>query len=124
MAKDDSDLVWSSDQGDLRREKGSGKAGRRPPKRKASKTVAPPAPAGTTIKVRRETSGRKGKTATTITEIPLSEAEIKALGKRLKQLCGVGGTVRSGTIELQGDHREKVMAHLESQGLKAVLAGG
>jgi translation initiation factor 1 len=76
------------------------------------------------MKVRRETSGRKGKTATTISEIPLSEAETRDLAKRLKQHCGVGGTARGSTIELQGDQRDKVMAFLGQEGHKAVRAGG
>lgn len=87
-------------------------------------TPAGQAPAGSTIKVKRETSGRKGKTATTISEIPLGEAETKALAKKLKQHCGVGGTARGSSIELQGDHRDKVIAYLEKEGHRAVKAGG
>lgn len=120
----ESELVWSSDDGDLRREPGAGK--RRRGRKKPSRNDPAPAPAaaGSTIKVKRETSGRKGKTATTISEIPLSEAETKALAKRLKQHCGVGGTARGSSIELQGDHREKVIGFLEREGHRAVLAGG
>ncbi len=118
----DSELVWSSEDGDLRREPGRGKKRR---KAKGSGGPAPaPAPAGSTIKVKRETSGRKGKTATTISEIPLGEAETKTLAKRLKQHCGVGGTARGSSIELQGDHRDKVIAFLEKEGHRAVRAGG
>lgn len=122
----DSELVWSSDEGDLRREsKPAGKQGGRGRKRKSGLEPAPaPAPAGSTIKVKRETSGRKGKTATTISEIPLGEVETKALAKRLKQHCGVGGTSRGSSIELQGDHRDKVIAFLEKEGHRAVRAGG
>ncbi|MBN8867858.1 MAG: stress response translation initiation inhibitor YciH [Solirubrobacterales bacterium] len=118
----DSDLVWSSDDGDLRGGPKRGK-GRRKPKRQADPSPSP-APAGSTIKVKRETSGRRGKTATTISEIPLGEAETKSLAKRLKQHCGVGGTARGSTIELQGDHRDKVIAFLEKEGHRAVRAGG
>ncbi|HMT04997.1 MAG TPA: translation initiation factor [Solirubrobacterales bacterium] len=119
----DSDLVWSSDEGDLR---GNQQDQRKKPRRGKSRPGVPPAPAapGSTIKVKRETSGRKGKTATTISEIPLGEKETKALAKRLKQHCGVGGTSRGSSIELQGDHREKVVAFLEKEGMKAVRAGG
>ncbi len=120
--RDDSDLVWSSESGDLR---GPGKPGRGKKKRARQTSAAPaPAPTGSTIKVRRETSGRKGKTATTISEIPFGEAETKALAKRLKQHCGVGGTARGSSIELQGDHRDKVIAFLENEGHRAVRAGG
>lgn len=74
--------------------------------------------------MKRETSGRKGKTATTLTEIPLDAAATKALAKRLKQHCGVGGSSSGSGIELQGDHRDKVLAFLEKEGLPAVKAGG
>jgi translation initiation factor 1 len=117
----DSELVWSSDGGDFRPEQKRRKNKRR------GKSPAPapgPAAAGSTIKVKRETSGRKGKTATTISEIPLGESETKALAKRLKQHCGVGGTARGSSIELQGDHRDKVIAYLEKEGHRAVKAGG
>ena len=118
----DSDLVWSSDDGDLRRDPGMGRKSR---KRNRGSVLSPgPAPSGTTIKVKRETSGRKGKTATTVSEIPLGESETKALAKRLKQHCGVGGTARGSSIELQGDHRDKVIAFLEKEGFRAVRAGG
>jgi translation initiation factor 1 len=119
----DSELVWSSDGGDFRGERKRDRKRRK--KREGSDGPAPgPAPAGSTIKVKRETSGRKGKTATTITGIPLSESETKALAKRLKRHCGVGGTSRGSSIELQGDHRDKVIAFLEKEGHRAVRAGG
>lgn len=119
----DSELVWSSDGGDFRPEQK--KRGRKSKRAKRGDDPAPSrAPAGSTIKVKRETSGRKGKTATTITEIPLGESETKALAKRLKQHCGVGGTARGSSIELQGDHRDKVIAYLEKEGHRAVRAGG
>lgn len=130
--RDDSDLVWSSDQGDLRGERsGSGRQGakgkRRDGSRPASAAKAAPRTkpaAGTRAKVRRETSGRRGKAVTTVTDLPLPDAEVKALGKELKKLCGVGGTVRDGTIELQGDRREQVLARLAERGIDAVAAGG
>ncbi len=114
--------MWSSDGGDFRPEQ---KRGRKKGKRRTQDASAPgPAPAGSTIKVKRETSGRKGKTATTISEIPLDEDETRALAKRLKQHCGVGGTSRGSSIELQGDHRDKVIAFLEKEGHRAVKASG
>ncbi len=119
----DSELVWSSDDGDLRRESKQPKK-RRPKKGRDSGPAPAPAAAGSTIKVRRETSGRKGKTATTLSDIPLGEGDTKALAKRLKQHCGVGGTARGSSIELQGDHRDKVIAFLEKEGHRAVRAGG
>ena len=76
------------------------------------------------IRLSRETKGRKGKGVTLIKGIQGDEAELKALGKRLKQICGTGGTVKNGTIEIQGDVREKIKAELENKGHKVKLAGG
>jgi translation initiation factor 1 len=120
----DSELVWSSDGGDFRPEQKREKKQRGRGGKPSTMPAPGPAPAGSTIKVKRETSGRKGKTATTISEIPLGEAETKTLAKKLKQHCGVGGTVRGSSIELQGDHRDKVIAYLEKEGHRAVKAGG
>jgi translation initiation factor 1 len=101
--------VWSSDEGDLRR--------RRAPTRA-------PAPGGGRVKVRRETAGRRGKAVTTISNLPLDDAGVRELAGRLKKRCGVGGSAKDGVIELQGDHRDVVMAELRAAGYDAVLAGG
>lgn len=82
-----------------------------------------PAPGGR-VKVRREVAGRRGKPVTTIAGVPLDDAGLRALASRLKRRCGVGGSVREGVIELQGDHRPVVMEELRSLGYDAVLAGG
>ena len=79
---------------------------------------------GGRVKVRRETAGRRGKPVTTIANLPLDDAAVKALAGRLKKRCGVGGSARDGVIELQGDHRDAVMEVLRAEGLDAVLAGG
>ncbi len=49
---------------------------------------------------------------------------LKAFGKKLKQQCGTGGTAKDGRIEIQGDHREKILAYLKKEGFEAKLAGG
>jgi translation initiation factor 1 len=100
--------VWSSDEGDLRR--------RREPQGRA--------PSGGRVKVRRETAGRRGKAVTTISNVPLDDAGLRELATRLKKRCGVGGSAKDGVIELQGDHRDVVMAELKAAGFDAVLAGG
>ncbi len=83
------------------------------------------APAGDgVVRVGRETKGRKGKGVTIITGVPLAGAELSALGKQLKQRCGAGGTVRDGVIEIQGDHRDVLVAELEKKGWKVKRAGG
>ena len=76
------------------------------------------------MKVRRELAGRRGKPVTTIAAVPLDDAGLRALASELKRRCGVGGSVRDGVIELQGDHRPVVMVHLRAAGYDAVLAGG
>ena len=104
-----SDLVWSSDGGDRRRDR----------KQEPSR-----GPAGGRVKVRREVAGRRGKAVTTISGVPLDDAGLRELAGKLKKRCGVGGSAKGGMIELQGDHRDVVMEVLRAEGYDAVLAGG
>jgi translation initiation factor 1 len=104
-----SDLVWSSDGGDRRRDRKDEPRG---------------APAGGRVKVRREVAGRRGKAVTTISGVPLDDAGLRELAGKLKKRCGVGGSAKDGVIELQGDHRKVVMEVLRAEGYDAVLAGG
>ena len=76
------------------------------------------------IRVSRETKGRKGKGVTLVKGYQGTEEELKKLGKRLRQLCGTGGTVKNGIIEVQGDVRHKIQQELEKAGHKVKLAGG
>ncbi|MGQ7249874.1 translation initiation factor Sui1 [Halomonas sp. V046] len=76
------------------------------------------------VRIRRETSGRKGKGVTTISGVPLPQAELKALAKELKKRCGTGGALKEGVIEIQGDHRETLKRELEKSGYQVKLAGG
>ena len=76
------------------------------------------------VRIRRETSGRKGKGVTTVSGVPLAEKELKALAKQLKQRCGTGGALKDGVIEIQGDHRQVLKAELEKKGFRVKLAGG
>lgn len=108
--KDSNRLVYSTDRGRI----ASAPEAEGPP---------PPAP-GAPILIRRESKGRGGKTVTVITQLPLEGAELTALAKDLKKLCGVGGTVKAWTIELQGDHRPAAQRLLEGRGFKVKLAGG
>ena len=74
--------------------------------------------------IRRETHGRGGKTVTVVYNLHLAPATLKALGKYLRHLCGTGGTVKEGTIEIQGDHREKVAEALQVAGYRVKFTGG
>ncbi|HIG67553.1 MAG TPA: stress response translation initiation inhibitor YciH [Porticoccaceae bacterium] len=76
------------------------------------------------VRIRRETKGRKGKGVTTVSGIDLPEPDLKTLAKQLKQKCCTGGTVKSGVIEVQGDHRDLLKKELEKRGHNVKLAGG
>lgn len=76
------------------------------------------------VRVARETKGRAGKGVTLVKGLPLAEDELKAAATKMKQMCGTGGTVKDGVIEIQGDNREKLLAWLLAQGFKAKMAGG
>lgn len=76
------------------------------------------------VRVGREVAGRGGKGVTVITGLPLSTADLEALGASLKRSCGAGGAVRDGVIEIQGDHRDKLVAELQKLGYDAKRSGG
>ena len=76
------------------------------------------------VRIRRETAGRNGKGVTTITGVPLDETKLKELAKALKVTWGVGGSLKEGVIEIQGDQREKLKVELEKRGFTVKLAGG
>jgi len=105
-------LVWSSEQGDVRQNE------RKP----ASVTSLPPAQQ--TIYLHRESKGRGGKGVTLLKGLVLSEADLTALCKTIKQACGSGGTVKENVIEIQGEQREKIAEVLRKLGYKVKLAGG
>ena len=76
------------------------------------------------VRVGRETKGRKGAGVTVITGLPLTHKELRKLAKTLKKRCGSGGTVKDGVIEIQGEHRDRLVAELEKLGYTAKRAGG
>lgn len=98
-------------------------AGERRPEADRGRAVSLP-PRQQTARIQREKKGRKGKTVTVITGLQLTQEDLAALAKRLKSLCGSGGTVKDGHIEIQGDHRERIAAELQRLGYKTKLAGG
>jgi translation initiation factor 1 len=83
------------------------------------------APAGDgVVRVSRETKGRAGKGVTIVRGVPLDAAGLALLGKELKAACGSGGTVKDGTIEVQGDHVDTVIERLKKKGWVVKRAGG
>lgn len=104
----DNRLVYSTDQGRIK-------------PHDEKKTVAK---SDGIVRIRRETKGRNGKGVTTISGLAISDAEFKTLCTILKKLCGTGGSVKDGIIEIQGDNREKIKLTLEKLGHSVKLAGG
>ena len=108
--KRDTRIVYSTSDGDLRKA--------RDPKLRERRAD------GNRVKVRREVAGRRGKAVTTVSGVPVDDAGLKELAGRLKKRCGVGGAVKEGVIEIQGDHRDAVVEMLKAEGYTPVLAGG
>jgi translation initiation factor 1 len=96
----------------------SSEAGRIDPPR-ATSNDAPPGDG--IVRISRTSSGRKGKTVTLVTGVPA--AQTAGLVRELKRLCGSGGAVKDGVVEIQGDHRTKILAHLSGR-YRTKLAGG
>jgi translation initiation factor 1 len=96
---------------------------RRPVAQCSCRQAAAPASDGI-VRVLRETKGRGGKAVTVVRSVPVDAAGLLKLGQELKAACGSGGTVKDGSIEVQGDHVEKVMALLRQRGFEVKRAGG
>ena len=84
----------------------------------------PPVVGDGIVRVSRETAGRGGKAVTVVRGLALGDAELVALARQLKALCGSGGTVKDGLIEVQGDHAERVVEALKKPGRVVKRAGG
>jgi translation initiation factor 1 len=112
MSNDQNKTVWSSEEGDVRRQS-----------QPSSKKVSSP-PQQQTIYLHRESSGRGGKAVSLVKNLLLSDEEMKNLAKKLKQECGSGGTIKDGIIEIQGEHRQKIADVLQKLGYKVKIAGG
>jgi len=118
MARDTtSTLVYSSETGLVKQPAA-------PAKGKTKQISAQPSPNDGTVRLRRETKGRGGGTVIVISGVPLAEAALKELAGALKKRCGCGGTIKDGIIEIQGDHRDKLLLELQSRGYRVKLAGG
>lgn len=112
------DLVYSSERGRM-----CPACGR--PVARCTCRERPRAPRGDgAVRVRRESKGRRGKTVTTISGLPLDSDALRELAGELKRRCGSGGSVADGVIEIQGDQRDALVALLEARGYRVVRAGG
>ena len=96
-----------------------------PAARPAGHKTAAAATAGPArVRVGREVAGRGGKGVTVISGLPYGASELEQLATKLKKLCGAGGAVRDGLIEILGEHRDRLVAELCKLGLEAKRAGG
>lgn len=107
ISDDNSRLVYSSEGG-------------RVPERHERRTGAA-RPGDGVVRVGRTSSGRRGKTVTLVDGLP--PADVAAVAKELKRLCGSGGSVKDGVVEIQGDQRARIVAHLEGR-YRVKQAGG
>lgn len=112
MADKNNPIVWSSEEGDLRKKE----------QKSLQKTSLPPQQQN--IYLHRESKSRGGKDVTLIKGLVLADADLTLLAKTIKQACGTGGTIKDGVIEIQGEHREKIAGILQKQGYKVKIAGG
>ncbi len=116
MSKDR--LVWSSETGG-----NCLSCGKRLDRCVCSQKTSRPAGDGI-VRIKREVKGRRGKTVTTVSGIPLPDDELRQLASKLKQRCGTGGSLAEGVIIIQGDHRNTLKPELEKMGYQVKLAGG
>lgn len=75
------------------------------------------------VRLRIERKGRGGKSVTLIEGLPFNEELLKEISKELKKQCGVGGALKNGIIELQGDVRDSVLTILKSKGYSVKKSG-
>lgn len=108
----DETLVWSSDQGRAAKAE-------RVPTRDTAPSGVPPADG--VVRISRTKAGRGGKTVTLCMGIPAADGA--DLTRELRRLCGSGGALKAGVIEIQGDHRERIAEALAGR-YRVKLAGG
>ncbi len=90
----------------------------------ANSAAASKAAAQAPVRVRLESKGRGGKKVSVISGLPLTDSAFDDLTTKLKRSCGTGGTFKDGEIEIQGDHRDKLMTELQKLGYKPKKSGG
>lgn len=107
---DEPNIVWSSDPNFTKKEKKS--------------VQVEIDPSNMTLSIRPEKKGRGGKVVSVIYDFPPNHDYFKKLTKKLKRVCGSGGTFKGDSIEIQGDHRASIREHLEELGFKVKFTGG
>lgn len=118
MSNPNSRLVYSTDGGRVRYPDDTPTRPRGPAPKGAK------VPDDGVVRLFRERGGRGGKTVTVIRGLPERGAALEARATELKRLCGAGGGVKDGTIEIQGDHRERLAERLRTLGYTVKIAGG
>jgi translation initiation factor 1 len=102
----------------------STEAGRVAASRQPASSQTPRIRQDVVVRVFRERAGRKGKVVTVVRGLPERGAALDARAAELRRLCGAGGTVKDGAVEVQGDHRERIADHVRGLGYTVKLAGG
>lgn len=114
MRDDDRKLVYSTDAG------WTGGEGTKPAKKSPKRQGAARVPDDGVVRVARDS--RRAGTMSVITGLDASE--LVQVAAALKKLCGSGGTAKNGVVEIQGDHRDKIVAYFERAGRRVKKAGG
>ena len=96
---------------------------RRPITQCACAQTGPVATGDGIVRVSRETQGRKGKGVTVVRGLALGAESLAQLGRDLKAACGSGGTVKDGVIEIQGEHRDRIVERLQAAGMTVKRVG-
>ena len=124
MSRDSDRLVYSSGQGRVCPRCRKPQARCKCAAKVAAKAAAATASKSQFVYVARESKGRKGKTVTVVSGLPLVGDELKELAGELKRRCGTGGAIKDGNLEIQGDQRELLVGELEARGFDVKRKGG
>ena len=89
-----------------------------------AKAVPDLSPQQQNVRIQATRAGRKGKTVTVITGLQHNSESMNKLLKKLKAQCGSGGTVKDDTLEIQGEHKQKLLEIMIKLGYKAKISGG
>lgn len=125
MSDNNRRLVYSTDDGDItpkaKKDNKPGKPAAKTPAKKAEPTLSA---TNKTVYVERDRKGRGGKTVTVVSNLQLPQSQLEEILKKLKTHVGAGGALKEGNLEIQGDHRDKVIAYLQKEGHQVKQKGG